>query len=165
MTEQSIFSPEEFKALSKKVKGGKRQKVEENIQLAVCDYLRAKYPHVIWFCDVASGMKLPIHIATRHSKMRSSRGIPDLFIAHPGKAFHGYPIRLGDDDDGFLFEYHGLFIELKTESLRLKNGSVASSNHILEQKKILNRFIDLHYKAEFACGYSEAIKIIDEYLR
>jgi len=140
MTQQTMFATKKGSVLKKKQK-------EENIQIAICEYIRLQFPKVIFMCDLASGMKLPIWIAAKNKKMRSSRGLPDLFIAQP----HDY--------------YGGLFIELKRESSRLKNGGIAKSEHHDEQEAILARLRELTYKAEFACGFEEAKKLIDEYLQ
>jgi hypothetical protein len=155
--EQSIFSAEEFKKL-KPAKGAKRQKREEKLQIKVCEYLKDEYPNVIWFCDVASGMKLPIWLAARHKKMRSGRGIPDLMIAH-SKILQECEITQATK------QYNGLFIELKTEEARLKNGNISASAHHREQQAVLTRLEAQGFKAVFGCGYSEAIKLIDEYLQ
>lgn len=144
--EASLFTVEEYKKSFKSAK-------EEQIQMAVCEYLRNNYPNVIWFCDVASGLKLPIWIATKHSKMRSSRGLPDLFIAHTK------PMKYEDDS------YGGLFIELKKDGIRLKNGSMPKTEHIREQEAILDRLRLLGYKCEFGVGYDECVKLIDDYLK
>lgn len=157
MAKQSIFSAEEFKKL-KPVKGGKRQKSEEKMQLRVCAYLKKHYPNTIFMCDIGSGMNLGKKIGGMNTRLRSSRGLPDLYIAHPKFTL---PIK------GFKVVaeiYHGLFIELKTEFCRLKNGNIARTPHHIEQEAILTRLRALNYKAEFCCGYEEAIKIIDEYL-
>lgn len=140
MTQQTMFATNKGSILKKKQK-------EENIQLAVCAYIKSQYPKVIFMCDLASGMKMPIWIAAKNKKMRSSRGQPDLFVAQP----HEY--------------YSGLFIELKTEASRLKSGGIAKSEHHDEQEAILQRLRDLTYKAEFACGFEEAKKLIDDYLQ
>lgn len=140
--EASLFTADEFRKISKKKSG----KHEEKIQLAVCDYIRNQYPGVIFFCDLASGMKLPIWIASRNARMRSSRGLPDLFIAHRG---------LGGP---------GMFIELKKDGTRLKNGDMPKSDHIKEQAEILHQLRTIGFRAEFACGYDEAVKLIDKYL-
>lgn len=167
MAEQSLFTPEEFKKF-KKSKGVKRGKQEENIQLAVCAYIKENYPDVIFFCDMSSGMKMPIWLAARNKKMRSSKALPDLFIAKPflkntrnHTLENGYPCV----DVTPVESYSGLFIELKREDVRLKNGSIASSPHHDEQAIILSRLMYLGYRAEFACGYDEAIKLIDDYLK
>lgn len=124
-------------------------KKEESLQLQVCTYLKIQFPKTIFTCDLSSGMKLRIGQAIKASKMRSSRGLPDLFIAQ--KSFQG--------------EYSGLFLELKKEGTRLHNkiGGWATP-HIAEQYEILHRLRKLGYKAEFACGWGEAKKIIDQYL-
>lgn len=153
--EQSLFSTEEYKATFKKNKKGNS---EENLQLAVCEYLRNTYPDVIWMCDLASGMKLPIFIAARNAKMRSSRGLPDLFVAKP-------VLCKRNSDHIMEGPYNGLFMELKKEGTRLKNGNMPKSDHMDEQAVILARLKQLGFRAEFACGYTEAIKLIDEYLK
>lgn len=175
MNEQSLFTPEEFKKL-KPVKGGKRQKREEKLQLQVCNYLKNRYPDLIWFCDLASGLFLPPWIAAMNKKMRSSRALPDLFIV---KSFWIEAHKVGEvmklKENGM--RSHGLFIELKKEGIRKKDGTIPPAwrkekigkvivkyDHHAEQAEILRRLEDLNYKAVFACGYTEAIKIIDEYL-
>ncbi|HHT9135863.1 MAG TPA: hypothetical protein ACFYEK_01320 [Candidatus Wunengus sp. YC60] len=165
MTQQSILTPEEYK----KIKPRKKQsKQEENLQIKVCNYIRLKYPHLIFNCDIASGMRLPIYIAAKCKKMRSGRGYPDLFIAYPKKQYHGYPIPLGEEDDPEHAPtiYHGLFLELKKEGTRLRkgNGSMASP-HLEEQEAILSKLRSCNYMAYFAVGYDQAIKIIDNYLK
>ena len=150
MTQQTMFATKRGSVLKKKQK-------EENIQIAICEYLRLQFPKVIFTCDLASGMKLPIWIAAKNKKMRSSRGLPDLFIAKVNQyTYSGNPEP---------FVYSGLFIELKRESSRLKNGGIAKSEHHDEQEAILERLRREGYKAEFACGFDEAKKIIDDYLQ
>lgn len=143
---QQVLDVKQFKALRKK--GVKKAKEEENVQIAVCAYLKHKYPDVIFTCDLASGMKLPIWLAARNKKMRSSSGLPDLFIAQPNK------------------RHHGLFIELKKEKSGtiLKDGSVSTKKHVVNQNNILQRLNHYGYSAVFAEGYREAIGIIDAYL-
>jgi DNA-binding sugar fermentation-stimulating protein len=106
-------------------------------------------------------MKLPIHIAAKNKSMRSSRGLPDLFIAEPY-----YKLKsLGDNE---YKHYYGLFIELKSEDTILykKDGvTLRKKEHVEEQAEILRQLSEKGYKAVFAVGYEEAKKIIDEYLK
>lgn len=153
----SLFSLEEFK--ENFVPNKKIKKAEEKIQLAVCNYIRNKYPEVIFTCDLASGLKLPIWLGALHKKMRSSRGLPDLFIARPYHAKRNIEHIMEGP-------YHGLFLELKKDGtkIRLKNGELTADKHIREQEAILARLRHLGYKSEFAVGVDEAIRLIDEYL-
>lgn len=137
---------------SEKERGKSKQK-EEKVQIAICKYLRLQYPNVIFTCDLASGMKLPIHIAAKNKSMRSSRGLPDLFVAWTKPAMY-------EGDEG----YGGLFLEIKTSKHRLKNGGISKTEHHSEQEAILKQLREQGYKAEFACGFDEAKKLIDEYL-
>ena len=67
---------------------------EENLQIAVCNYLRAQYPKVLFNSDL-SGIKLTMGQAVKAKKLRSSKGFPDLVIYEPRG------------------NYHALFLELK----------------------------------------------------
>jgi len=150
-SEANLFTPEEFKKTFKK-----NTKIKEaNIQVSVCKHLKDNYPDVIFQCDLASGMNLGKHIGGMNARLRSSRGLPDLFIAKP--MMDKYIDKLG---------YNGLFIELKRDgkSPYLKDGSLSSNEHVQEQYAILKRLEEQGYKAVFAVGAEEAIKIIDEYL-
>lgn len=158
MARQSIFTSSEFKKL-KSVKGIKRQKPEEKVQLRVCAYLKKVYPQIIFACDLASGMNLGKRIGGMNTRLRSSRALPDLFIASI-RDERLYPANFQAKI------YHGLFIELKKEdaTVFLKNGSLSADKHIREQAAILERLRALGYKAEFGVGFDATVKIIDEYL-
>jgi len=121
-------------------------KKEEKLQIAVSKYLKLQYPDVIFTAE-SSGLKLTIGQAVIAKKLRSDRGLPDLMILEPNK-----------------YKY-GLFIELKAEGVRLKNGDMPNNEHIREQAALLVRLWDRGYAAYFACGFDEAKEIIDEYLK
>ena len=154
---QESMGLKEYRSLKK---GTKRRKSEESLQLAVCNYLKTCYPGIIFFCDMSSGMKMPIWMAARNKKMKSSRGLPDLFVVEPKFAVENI---FGSN---FVCKHLGLFIELKKEGTRLrtKDGYYANE-HIEEQAVVLERLSKLGYKAEFACGFDEAVKLIDNYMK
>lgn len=137
---------------------------ESDLQIMVADYLRLQYPDVLFHSDFGSGVKLtPVQAMIQKRQNGGKRAWPDMFIAEP-MPVKGAP-------DGIMGvkrneQYHfGLFIELKREGTRLtkKDGSWASE-HIAEQAEMLERLIFRGYKAEFAVGFDEAKRIIDEYL-
>lgn len=118
----------------------------------VAEYLKIKYPHVIFRTDFAAGLKLSMPQAVLHKKLQASRAWPDLQIAEPSHASYG--------------NYPGLYIELKAEGIELykKDGTLRKNEHIEEQATMLQRLRDRGYKAEFCVGFNEARKLIDEYL-
>lgn len=71
---------------------------------------------------------------------------------------------------------HGLFLELKKDGETLYPGPRAKkrfksidgkeykTEHLMEQADVLYKLRNAGYAAEFAIGFDEAIKIIDEYL-
>ena len=130
---------------------------EAELQSQVAVYLRMKYPNVIFHSDFGSGVRLRPHQA-RMQKIQNGgrRAWPDMFIAQPMEI-----------DKGQISwrRYAGLFIELKREGTRLKkkNGEWASE-HIAEQAHMLSELQHRGYKADFAIGFDQATRLIDDYL-
>lgn len=130
---------------------------ESDLQVMVADYIRLKYPDVLFHSDYGSGIKLTPGQAIRQKRQNGGqRGWPDIFIAQPTQRSSEYP------DAYYKF---GLFIELKKDGTRLrkKNGDWASE-HISEQARILEMLRYRGYEAEFAVGFDEARLLIDGYL-
>ena len=121
---------------------------ESDLQVQVADYLRLRYPDVLFHSDFGSGIKLTQGQAMKQKRQNGGRrGWPDLFIAESKNGLHG------------------LMIELKKAGTRLKkkDGTWASS-HLEEQNEVLNKLQKKGYAAYFAVGFEEAKEIIDEYL-
>lgn len=121
---------------------------ESNLHLIVTNYLRVRYPDIIFRTDFAAGMKLTIGQAMKHKRMQSSDAYPDIFIAEPRG------------------NYHGFFIELKRtpSAVHKKDGNIRMIEHIQKQYAMLERLKNKGYKAEFGLGYKHTIHMIDEYL-
>ena len=122
---------------------------EHDLYIMLADYLRYNYKNIIWRFDLAADLKLSIGQARKHKRLQQHRGYPDLFIAEPRG------------------EYHGAYIELKKAGTRIfkKDGTLVADEHIREQFDVLEQLRKRGYMAEFACGFDEAKKIIDKYLR
>lgn len=130
---------------------------ELELQTQVADYLRLQYPNVLFHSDFGSGIKLTMGQAAKQKRLQGGRRAwPDMFIAEPKTI----------TTDGDKYRFAGLFLELKRDGTRLKkkNGDWASE-HIKEQRDVLFDLLARGYLAEFAVGFDEAKKIIDEYLR
>lgn len=125
---------------------------EEQVHDNVCDYLRLRYPYVLWWSEFAAGIKLPKPVAIRMARRRSRRGIPDLHIAKRSHVLYG--------------DYSALYIELKGEGVELykKDGTLRKDEHIAEQAEVLEQLRQEGAKAEFCVGFDQAKKLIDEYL-
>lgn len=125
---------------------------ESDLQVMVADYLRLRYPSVLFHSDFGSGIKLTQGQAMKQKRQNGGRrGWPDMFIAEPRVIKR--------------VMYYGLFIELKKDGTRLrkKDGSPASE-HIAEQARTLTALWTKGYQAVFAVGFEEAKKIVDDYL-
>ena len=112
---------------------------ETNIQIALSNYLKLKYPGVL-FTIAPSGMKLSAFTAKMIKAMGYRAGSPDMMIFEPmfflGKL------------------YHGLFLEIKTEK------GIISSN----QKEFLELLDKRGYKTYVCFGYQAGIQAIENYL-
>ena len=156
---------------------------ESELQVAVADYLRLRYPNVLFHSDFGSGIKLTKGQAIKQKRQNGGRrGWPDLFVAAPRfsaksaktiaeiKSSDNWVASEGrtifEDELYYDIEYcAGLFIELKKDGTRLhkKDGSWAT-DHIAEQAETLQALRDRGYQAYFAVGFEEAKKLIDDYL-
>lgn len=122
------------------------EKHEENLQIAVCRYLKMQYPKVLFTSD-ASGVRLTMGQAVKMKRMRSCPGWPDLFIAEPRG------------------EYHGLFIELKPNGKKIiKRDGTPATPHIDEQMKMIECLIAKGYLAAMCVGFDDTKTAIDTYL-
>jgi hypothetical protein len=120
---------------------------EVEVHLAICDYIKAKYPYTI-FTSESSGIRVFWKQAKMMKRMRSSAGLPDIMIFEPRKS------------------YYGLFLEVKRENFAVykKDGGIVSNQHIQEQEQMLYRLKQRGYMAEFVRGFDDAKAIIDYYL-
>lgn len=119
---------------------------EAQIQMALVQYLKEKYPEILFKCDT-SAVKLTPGQAVKMKKLGNTRAWPDLHIAEPRRKFYG------------------MFLELKKEGERIRwgNGNFASS-HIAEQSATIEKLNQRGYYAEFVTGFSDARRAIDWYL-
>lgn len=139
---------------------------ESQLQQQVADYLRLQYPDVLFHSDYGSGVKLtPRQAAVQKRQNGGRRAWPDMFIAEVVEARPVFDEPYWNNICRDLDCFFGLFIELKKEGTRLKkkNGEWASA-HITGQAQMLEFLRARGYCAEFAVGFDEAKKIIDEYL-
>lgn len=143
---------------------------ELELQAQVADYLRLQYPSVLFHSDFGSGIKLTPGQAMRQKRLQGGRrSWPDMFIAEPKNVKAECKVITDGDvikEAHFLDQKYGLFIELKKAGTRIyrKDGRLVSDAHIREQFDMLEQLRQRGYMAEFACGFDEAKKIIEEYL-
>ena len=120
---------------------------ETNLHIAIAKYIKLQYPNVI-FTSESSGIRLSIGQATQLKKMRSSAGLPDLWILEPRKG------------------YHACLLELKREGTTIykKNGDLRKDKHLEEQEEILHQLQEKGYFAKFVVGFEDAKEVVDFYL-
>jgi len=159
---------------------------ESSLQMQVAEYLCRQYPDVQFHSDFGSGVKLSkVQAVTQLRQNGYRRGWPDMIIAK------GTLIKIGKLSSFTEINYqtiavtlnnepawyaHGLFLELKKDGETLYPGPRAKkrfksidgkeykNEHLMEQADVLFKLRKAGYAAEFAIGFDEAIRIIDEYL-
>lgn len=121
---------------------------EEKLHFAICDYLRAQYPKLI-FLSEASGIRVSQGLASKLKRMRSNDTHLDLYILEPKG------------------QYHGLILELKAVDIRYKkNPELFKPNeHVNDQRKTIDKLNKKGYLATFAVKFDQTKKIIDDYMK
>ena len=120
---------------------------EYRLYQGIALYLKLQYPKVLYHFD-PTGLNLSKAQAGMLKGIQRDRGYPDLFIIEPRKG------------------YHGMFLELKPEGTRIiKVNGVPANPHIKEQADYIMGLHNLGYSANFAVGFDDAKKKIDEYLK
>ena len=146
---------------------------ELELQAQVADYIRLRYPSVIFHSDFGSGIKLTMGQAIKQKRLNGGRRAwPDMFLAEPGytktecKLVDPAMNKVVDERYTLRNQKHGLFIELKKGGTRIykKDGTLVANEHIREQFDMLADLRHKGYAAEFACGFDEAKKLIDDYM-
>lgn len=141
---------------------------ETDLQAQVADYIRLQYPDVIFHSDFGSGIKLTMGQAIKQKRLNGGRrSWPDMFLAEPMARKIDLSKDSPFDKATKLVMYAGLFIELKREGTRIfkKDGKLVADEHIREQFDMLHDLRARGYAAEFACGFDEAKKLIDDYMK
>lgn len=138
-----------------------RNSRESDIQMALCKYVRLKYPRCIFNVDM-SGMNLSKTQSGKAKMMRSSKNFPDFVLYQAKFEYVG-----GVDDTGICPKFYGaLFIELKAEGTNLykKGGMEYATPHIAEQMAMIEDLQSKGYKAMICVGLDEAMEAVDSYM-
>jgi hypothetical protein len=133
-----------------------RNNPEYQLAKAVSIYLKLQYPNILYHFDLG-GYNLSKSAAGMNKAIQKEPGFPDLFIIRP---------EVSHDSLYSKCHYHGLFIELKADGVKLSNKKgEPATDHLRIQWEYIKKLRNLGYKAEFAVGINEAIRIIDNYLQ
>jgi len=124
----------------------KKSSSEADVQTMVCRYLRLKQ---IPFRTDKDGQYVSGYSRKIKGDHRGMNGFPDLLIPMSNK------------------KYCGLVLELKKEGVKVykKDGVIRLDEHLQQQEWWLKWFRSIGCKADFACGYDEAISIIEKYIQ
>lgn len=110
-------------------------KPEQKIQIAVCNWMRLRYPDLLFTISPA-GMIRGANTAVLMKRLGYRNGTPDILIFEPRGRFHG------------------LFIELKAEKGYLSE----------DQRVFIAKAVFLRYATAVCFSYEEAIKTVENYM-
>ena len=122
-------------------------KPEELLMIRVANHLKINHPDQPFRFDLIDQIGRVGGKKNKEVHGKWNRGYPDLFLPHCYRNKKG------------RIKYGGLYVELKATK------TVHDTEHTRKQKiyHAILRFKG--YKVEFACGYEQAINIIDTYLK
>lgn len=125
--------------------------------------MRAKYPHILLRTDYAAGIKMTIGQARKHKAMQGGmRSWPDLQLAHPAGQYHGLFIELKKDGVKILRDKDARKVLADDYKLRLAGDWW--DLHTEEQGELLAKLRAAGYAATFAVGTRQAEQYIDMYM-
>ena len=148
---------------------------EHQLYEEIARYMQQEHPNVIYRFDIAADLKLTKGQAAKFKRLHPNRGYPDLFIACPmfkvptkeenHEAFEKHSRDIGIAKVIVEHWYAGLYLELKADgnSPFKKDGTLKKDKHLEEQQAMLEWLRKCRYRAEFATGFEEAKKIIEDY--
>lgn len=112
---------------------------EDQLQIAVSNYLKLQYPNVFW-CHPPNGGKRNAMEGAKFKSMGVRAGMPDLLI--------------------FEQRHYGGFARALAIELKIKPNKVTP-----EQTECLAQLKSRSWQTEVCYSFDEAKKIIDEYLK
>lgn len=124
----------------------KNRQDEYLLQIAVSDYLKYKYPEILFRHDLG-GLKVSIGQAKKIKRIQKEKGWPDLFIFEPKKGFYGFALELKKNKKSVYTKLNNL-----------------KDQHVKQQDKILKYLVSRGYSAMFGFGIDDCIEKIDNYL-
>jgi hypothetical protein len=138
---------------------GIHAKDEEELHLAVVEYIRLQYPERFpWVHSDMSGFRVGIKARVKLGAMKHSRGFPDVVIYDVGWYLATPTMKV---------RMKGMALELKHIDARPKpwkiNGELSGDIHIQEQAAWLRQFENLGFAAFFCVGFEQARNHIDAF--
>lgn len=118
---------------------------EEQLHKQICEYIKLQYPKEIFNTD-ASGLRLSIGMAKKMKHLRSCRGIPDIVLYYSKNG------------------YQSLFLEVKKETPFKKNGDLKKSEHLHEQRDVMQRLTAKGFRCSFVWTFKQAKELIDKHI-
>jgi len=108
---------------------------EHKLQVQCVKWFRYQYPHYLIF-SIPNERKVSPIAGKRFKDAGRVAGIPDLFLAFPS------------------YNYHGLFIEMKSDKGKLN-----------ENQKAIQKILSINYKVVTCYSFNEFKNVVNDYLK
>lgn len=136
---------------------------EANVHQMAVNYVVMQYPGTLLRTDYAAGLKMTIGQAKKHKAMQGgARSWPDLQVAEPTLKYHGLFLELKKDGVKLIRDKDARKVLAGERKLRLKGDWW--DNHTEEQAETLARLRAKGYAAAFAVGFDDIKRRIDLYM-
>lgn len=122
-------------------------------QLVFCKYIRTKYPEMDYFSDLASAGKQSKYMQSIVIILKSRSGWPDTTIYEPIGTHCGIKIEIKKQ------------VLTQSDSIYKLDGSLKANPHVENQADMHARLRKKGWVVEFSSGATEAINILEKYLR
>lgn len=141
---------------------------EDALQVRIANYIKRRWPHVIFISDPAGiffkefdyNKELPKKLKA----INSDRGRTDMTILYPSRGYHGLCIELKPDGAVIKNKDGTLRKQLVTRKVRTAYGiRYVRYDHLKEQAEKLQLLNDLGFFARFGIGFDKTTKILDWY--
>jgi hypothetical protein len=150
-----------------------RKQIEGGVQQRICNYIRRKYPDVVFYCD-AAGLNLTDTQRLKLMEQRSDEGMADLNIDEArdklisGKLVHFHGARFEIKRDGVhIYKKDSKTLRADPYTRRYyKRGKlfIKRGDHLQEQAAYLRKMNRKGYFSRFAVGYDNLERFVDWYL-
>lgn len=135
-------------------------KSEEHLQQLFVQYIDNTHPDIIYNSDL-SGIRLPVGLAAKVSRLRSSKSQPDISVYEPRANAHGLFLELKKDSP---FKKDGTLKKQIVKRYNSKGVLVREYDHLQDQMQMLMELRKRGYVAEFGVGLKHSIEVLELYL-
>lgn len=166
------FSHRQAQYLKSKRTGKKHVKREQQMQIELCDWMRATFPGVHFRSDTASGAFSSQHEKEIHNQQQSDRGLPDITIFAMQHGYGALCLELKADGETLKCKRDSSVLKVTKDrrgriierDYKIRKKGDWKNLHIERQANRIEELKRAGYMAGFVVGIEQAMKVICWYM-